>query len=505
MEVGKHLGKVAIIALMAFIGFTFFHIRDSAGLSVIILGTIAAVYGIGWFVRRSGGVSRMIGGGVELFSPQQIPDLGIAPPDFSQKPSLEQFDPNAALYNPEAYYQQFLNPANQSPYAELTEQSASQQAGLMPYQSPQGFASPFTNPQQFGGSQAVGELPPGGATSRLSQDTGSYDLSAVYRNAAFGQSSATSMAPLPPRTNMKQLLLGHGVSVDIATLCVNTLILEQAHRGRDSLLRLISEELARLQQPLLLIDTSDTYTTIVNEFPFGHIVMSPQPVRPVVNEGKQVTTFGISKNEALRLGQELLHNGWQVLFRFDSYESKVEAAEILTLILRGMDSWEAQRRSRNGVLHSFIVLTDAYRLFPDDPIHSVVNNAHAAQGFQREVVHLIHAQGAMGLHFILGTRKISGMDAEALAHIPSWFVKWPNEQEARHVAPYIQIPAPQIMSVPPDQVLVCDLRPESRGIFPFRPRESSSFHEETGMLQTTYAFPLLSSPTQETLPPFPQR
>lgn len=290
--------------------------------------------------------------------------------------------------------------------------------------------------------------------------------------------------------NHFQLHLGPQAFVDLAAALTNALILEQPQAGRGSITRVLVEEIARLGVPLLFVDVGDTYGSLLKEFPHGRLVCRPRHEEPI--DGVYIP-LEPDEEQCRIFGQTLLHEGWQVFFRFASY-SPEEAATILLDILGGMATWEEDHA--HSVLPCVIILTEANRLLPDDNQQSVVKDLDLAQIVREQLAMGLRDMAPYGLRFYLTTRKITGMDKEALLQCVLWLMRQPPiaEVQAGWISAFTGLDPADLMAVPATHVLAMDCISRMPQVLQFR--DSNSRPEGVRASRSTGPF-TVPSPVRE--------
>jgi hypothetical protein len=278
----------------------------------------------------------------------------------------------------------------------------------------------------------------------------------------------------PGQSSLYRLNLGSH-TIDVETLHEQTLIFEMLTEGTGNITFVLSEELASKRVPLLIVDFGG-FHPLVSEMPAGYLFGGLEGLRSLPVE-LQHRSIPIDRSQAERLGQTMLHEGWQGILCFNSYASPVEASAILLLILQGMRRWQLQRvQLGEEPLPCIILLNDAHRVLPYHDAYSVAkDDPTTAQKLRNNLLAYLQARGQYGLYLYLVTSRVTAMNRAALGACGMWLVRQPPQSELRCLSESTGL-APQVFrQVRPDQVLLVDML--AKRSFPVTLRQSMSFYE----------------------------
>ncbi|GCE32086.1 hypothetical protein KDA_75700 [Dictyobacter alpinus] len=310
-----------------------------------------------------------------------------------------------------------------------------------------------------------------------------------------------------PESHEYELQIGDHAYVDVTQAYVNALLLDPS----GNIPRVLAEELALKGVAQLFIDVSGDYTSLLNEFPYGYHVISPEAYQQQ-ESGANTQTVALSQSQetqAIDFGHTLMQYGWQVLFDFASYTSPTEASIVLWGIIDGMAGWERkQYKQSNRYLPAVITLTDAYRLCPDDDRHSIHKDKPGlAQSVRKAILNHLQKRGQWGLHWYLVTRRVTGMDPEALQQCILWIVEHPAAAEVKTgwLSAYMGIAPQEIERVPAGQALILDRTNRVPQYIRFRHSHSEP-NRQTDALTNTFSLPAITRQSGENASlPFQQR
>lgn len=441
-----HFLMIILVGIIAYVAYNVLGIHDSSVLTVLIIVVLGVGYGAIFLIKRQGGAGAIVNRSMDLFAPVPLPEqLQLPPaPMFNGLPD-QAFHPNAHQYDP----QQMLTI--------IQQEQAGNVAPTLGYQTFSRSQMPFLADDDQSG-QASGVLP---ALPSAGNRYGSAPLPALVP-----ASPAAMPAPL------HQLALGPQAFVDVPLMFTNAVILETP-KGRESITRVVVEELARVETPLLFIDLADTYTSLVAQFPHGYIVTSRESAKPL--HDPSIRSLPVGLDEAREFGRSMLHEGWQILFRVASYSSPAEAAEVLVRMLIGMDARQKQHRANGLMTNCVIVVSDAYRVLPD------ASAVDQADRIQQALLRILGTQGSTGMHIYLASRRISSLNQEALRACSLWMTRQPALQESRWFASYTGLNPNDLMASP--HVIIADIT--TRSTFALQFRESRS--QEQGGIQDFFS------------------
>lgn len=262
-------------------------------------------------------------------------------------------------------------------------------------------------------------------------------------------------APLP-QAHPYSLHLGPNAFVDVAEAFMNALLIDPS----GNIARVMAEEMAAKNVPLIFVDVAGTYKSLVAEFPLGYRIVSPQAYQ-AEETGSQSFAFGREqKDQALAFGHTLIQDGLQVVFDFASYTSPLEANVILWAIVQGMAQWQRRQfQLTEKHLPSLVIITEPYRLCPDDNRHSILkDNPELAESVHRNILIGLTQQNELGMYWYLASRKITGIDPEALRACRLWMIERPSPAEVRAgwFTVYTALEPETFVNVPHGYALILD-------------------------------------------------
>lgn len=314
---------------------------------------------------------------------------------------------------------------------------------------------------------------------------------------------------LPAESHEYELQIGEQAYVDVTQAYINSLLLDPS----GNIPRVMAEELAQKGVPQLFIDITGDYTSLLAEFTYGYHVISPEAYQQQESSAnaQTVALSQSQQSQAADFGHTLMQYGWQAVFDFASYTSPAEASVVLWEIIDGMAAWERkQYKQSNRYLPAVITLTDAYRLCPDDDRHSIHKDTpELAQSVRKAIIHHLQKQGHWGLYWYLVTRRVTGMDPEALQHCILWIVERPAPAEVKTgwLSAYMGITPQEIERVPSGHALILDRTNRIPQYIRFR-RSHSEPNRQTDALTNTFSLPAITRQGQGrdgTILPFQQR
>ena len=310
-----------------------------------------------------------------------------------------------------------------------------------------------------------------------------------------------------PQSHAYELQLSEEAYVDVTQAYVNALLLDPS----GNIPRVLAEELALKGVPQLFIDVGGDYTSLLAEFPYGYHVISPEAYQQQeFSANAQIVALSQSQEpQAIDFGHTLMQYGWQVVFDFASYTWPSEAELVLWGIIDGMAGWERkQYRQSNRYLPAVITMTDAYRLCPDDDRHSIHKDKPSlAQSVRKAIVNHLQKRGQWGLHWYLVTRRVTGMDPEALQQCILWIVEHPAAAEVKTgwLSAYMGITPQEIERVPAGHALILDRTNRVPQYIRFRHSHSEP-NRQTDALTNTFSLPAMNRQgTEGASLPFQQR
>jgi hypothetical protein len=461
------LALVAVL-LIALLGYKLGMDGGMITLLIVVLG--AASFGLHFLLKKHG-AKNMLGGMANGIMSFYDPTL---PPPMPSEPA-----PYAAGYSsPSQGYYESGNTGTYPSYNEPTTRPPS--------------ASPEerfrTTIQQVAGPDIAGSLTAGVPGSRAP--------------SSVPEPAQPSYTPLTP-VNPYEMHLGPNAYIDVQQAFINSLLLDPL----GNLTRVLAEELAGKGIPLLFVDVAGNFSSLLAEFPLGWRVCSQESLQEGQVDPRAIPLNEQSKEDAQNVGHAILQEGWQVLFQFKSYHSPIDAIVTLWDIVNGMTAWERTQQRRSGrTLPSVIVITEAYRFCPDMNKHSLFKeNPNVAQAVREQVVMALKTQGRDGISWYLATRKVAGMEPQAIQQCPLWMMQQPSVPEVQSgwITRYTGIEPQELQRVPPTHALIMDIATRNPQMIAFR--ESRSTGSDQGSV--TYTLPTLPAlqSLQEQTPPFPNR
>ena len=298
-----------------------------------------------------------------------------------------------------------------------------------------------------------------------------------------------------PEAHTYELQLGEQAYVDVSQAYVNALLLDPT----GNVPRVLAEELAEKGIPLLFVDITGAYSSLLAEFPYGYHLISPEAYQESTANAQTVALGQAQETSAKDFGHTLIQYGWQALFDFSTYTSPSEAMIVLWYIIDGMAAWERkQYKQSNRFLPAVIMVTDANRLCPDDDRHSLhKDNQQLAQAVRTSIVKHLQMQGGWGLYWYLITRRITGMDSETLKQCILWIVEHPSPAEVRAgwLSAYLGVSPDEIARVPHDHALILDRKVRTPQIIRFRRSHSEPDRQTDSLSPTPFSLPQLNSDT----------
>ena len=234
----------------------------------------------------------------------------------------------------------------------------------------------------------------------------------------------------------------------------------------------MAEELATKSVPLIFVDLAGSYKSLVAEFPLGYRLVSPQAYQ---SETPDTRTFAFSreqKEQALLFGHTLVQDGLQVVFDFSSYTSPMEANIILWAVIQGMSQWQrTQYQLHERFLPSVVIVTEPYRLCPDHDAHSILSDTpEIAQSVHRNMLIGLTKHHEQGIYWYLASRKLTGIDPEALRACRLWMIERPSPTEVRSgwFTPYTGLEPEVFANVPAGHAIILDRTERTPQIVRFR-------------------------------------
>jgi hypothetical protein len=312
-----------------------------------------------------------------------------------------------------------------------------------------------------------------------------------------------------PESHAYEMQLADNAYVDITQAFINALLLDPT----GNIPRVMAEEIAMKSVPLLFVDTSGDYRSLLREFPYGYHLVSSEAYE-AYQETANAQTFALSQKQegqCADFGQSLVASGWQALFDFASYTSVSEATVVMSSIIDGMVEWERrQYKQSNRYLPAIVLVDDASRFCPDENRQSLHrDNLDLAQAVRAGILKHLRAQGKLGVHWYLIVRRIAGMDPEALKQCILWIVHQPAPAEVKlgWLSPYLGLsPADIERLLPSDAALILDRTVRSPQVIQFRHSHSEPSKTTDTLSSTTFSLPAFTNGTDGgTLLPFQKR
>ena len=210
--------------------------------------------------------------------------------------------------------------------------------------------------------------------------------------------------------------------------------------GTSALISLVlPEEWASLGLPMLVVDPYGQGFSLLNEFPNGFVVGSPQGIEllPMATRARYLPIS--DAQQGADLGHALLQGRMQVIFAFGSYADSLakqtapiqslsrvdcsQGAHVLLGILSGMVNWQMSRASGNR-LPSIILLTAAQPFLAQDTAMAatLVKDSGVAQELKGTLLHILLDGSMHGLNLYLTAPTLVGLDPHALQLCKLWFI-----------------------------------------------------------------------------------
>jgi uncharacterized protein DUF87 len=226
-------------------------------------------------------------------------------------------------------------------------------------------------------------------------------------HGAGGVVDATPIAP--PVTEVRQI---EGPTIKLAQDCPipandvlsgRKLIVGMSGSGKSNTVGTYSEELGKLEVPLLLADTENEYQPLCN----------PLWLPSGMKAGKTGAHVVLADN-AYQFGRYILQEMKQVIFNLQSYEEMEEAALVMIGIIAGMRDWEEERENEQRI-PSELILEEAVTWLPqnikESPLYGTAT-LNALQGtFFNDMVRKGRKRG-LGITVIC--QKVAEIDKRAL-------------------------------------------------------------------------------------------
>ncbi len=342
---------------------------------------------------------------------------------------------------------------------------------------------------------------------------GSVTVEEVQRSAlpaaSYGSPGAARLLPAPstqaaPATPRYVLHLGPNAYVRLEEAFINTLLLDPT--GSNA--RVLAEELANQHIPLLFLDVTGEFTSLLVEFPQGRGLYGSAASIPEAHRSRAVVLGQDQIEAATDFGHRILQEGLQVLFSSRSFSSVSEAATVFWRVFEGMVQWESHQKRQHGhSMQAGVFVSDAHWLCPDDLRHSPYRDIPTlAEKVRQNVLYAVSRGGNWGIWWYLLSRRISGMDPEVLRALRLWMIHRPLPAEVRGgwLTPYTGVQPGQFELLPSEATLIIDRQERVPQQVLFRPSRS---------LPVTAGRPLFTLPAlvpsqqqQEAVhqPPFPQ-
>lgn len=454
------LALVAVL-LIALLGYSLGMDGGMITLLIVILGTLMFVLG---HLQQKYGTKKLLGGMVNGLLSVYDPTLPLLSSDddpYNSAPAAHEYiGTDGVVAHPTAHSEPKIRPFN------ISDERL------------------HTTIQQVAGPNMHGMLAPG----------------VLGRTASPVQPGYVPLTPV----NQYELHLGPNAYVDVSAAFINALLLDpQGH-----LPRVLAEELASKGVPILFVDVAGTFASLLAEFPLGWRICSPMTLKEDTVDPRAIPLDRESKEEALYVGRTILQEGWQVLFQFSSYSSSIDAAITLWDLIQGMAEWErAQQRQSGRFLPSVVFITEAYRFCSDANQHSICKEIpDVAQAVRQNLIMSLKAQGKDGMFWYLATRKVTGMEPQALRQCTLWMIQQPSvaEVNAGWITTYTGLEPQELQRVPPTHTLIMDTTTRAPQMVAFR--ESRSHSRESCNTYTLPSLPTVVQSHQESVtPPFLQR
>ena len=468
---------LVIVLLIALVGYKLG--MDGGQITVLIIILSGVLFGL-WYLQKRYGAKKVFGSVVN----------GM----------LNVYDPTLPSLTSDLDTQ---HPGYQGPYSDHYETDAPYSPPSTP---PYSSGEPSTNPPQ----RAYMAQQQGRVGSTYIQEVRGPDIQGSLNAGTPGHTRMPALpmqpayAPLAP-INQYEMYLGPNAFIDTKQAFINACLLDPT----GNVVRVLAEELATKGVPLLFIDVNGAYKSLLGEFPLGWRIVSPASQEGPVDP-RAIPLDRDSKEEAQHVGHTILQEGWQVLFEFSSYASPIDAVVTLWDLVQGMGEWERTQQRRSGrLLPCVIFITEAYRFCPDANKHSIFREipdvAHAVRG---NIVQALKAGGQDGLYWYLATRKVTGMEQQALRQCALWMIHRPSVPEVQSgwITAYTGVDPQDLQGIPAAQTMILDVATRAPQLITFRESRSQSSTQNTATF-TLHTIPQLpsTSPLPEDTLPFQNR
>ncbi len=134
--------------------------------------------------------------------------------------------------------------------------------------------------------------------------------------------------------------------------------------GKSNLLAVLVEELGRFAVPMIIFDTEDEYSGLVDKkyMPRGYHVGSAELQQESPHLDRYVA---IDADGAYEFGKAVLDGGLQVVINLKSWAADEDAALIMTEIIDGLNDWEQGRKSEERI-PCMVFLDEAQKWLPQN-------------------------------------------------------------------------------------------------------------------------------------------
>jgi hypothetical protein len=189
------------------------------------------------------------------------------------------------------------------------------------------------------------------------------------------------------------------------------LIIGMRRSGKSNLLAVIIEELARYLLPIVLFDTEDEYSGLVDSqyMPNGVLVGSPDLLR----ENPRLRRFkAVDLENAYQFGRAIMDGCLQVVVVLKSYDDET-AALVMVNMIKGINDWQNERENKDRVPVA-AALDEAQVWLPQDLTESILTREtqYAVNNAWFQIV--VARGGKRGFTPILATQRYSQINKKAL-------------------------------------------------------------------------------------------
>ena len=181
--------------------------------------------------------------------------------------------------------------------------------------------------------------------------------------------------------------------------------------GKSNLLAVSAEELARYAVPLVIFDTEDEYSGLIDRqyLTRGVHVGSEDTRKDSPNPASYVA---IDYESAYDFGRSILDGGLQVVVNLKSWRDE-DAALIMTEIIDGLNDWE-EDRDNNRRIPVMVFLDEASKWLPQDRSESYVSKETQTLLHHAFFDIVVARGGKRGFGFVAATQRYSQINKNVL-------------------------------------------------------------------------------------------